>query len=780
MNKETLRDEAQKKRLLAVCRKIINLPPGSHEILQKAPICNLRQIERQAKNVKDPSPLQTMMASISEKYPISGDMEKLKACGIPQDMIGQKDMHRVGRVMVKKEAIDFFINTSSAPDENVKKAIEIIYDNQNRMADEYFKWDWSTARVSFGQQEMQRRVVRTNSVVMEVPRGERTQLLIAAFFPENVIHWDMVDKGLLKKLLTTLGDISVARLPLLHQTRLLASAMDPRERMLPTSPSLPMDVQYFRHSFSSNDHITKVVTKNPQSFTSGEEYGEMLGRVIAWRSSKNDSQDEIRKQLEGGTIDGLNITNIVRMTKEPGIYKDVVRAVFGLQSPAVVTIRGVDFYPQGGKITSMTCYNQAGRLFHAYRGKETVLLNHQGAPCSFTRMDGGIATIKMLVGTGRNLKEILARIAIFLRIGWFKSTKPTVATMAAESYDWAKREPWAVLSEATGGYVSKAMYQRAVNSSTNFSCVEFLTEAPAISPRSLRVKLSWPFLTFENGMQIKVMPPLLYPVLPLQTILRGTLLSDHYSPIARLKVKIGFFSHPKNFEIMEKLASEGDFEWQNEGIRMGVQGNRKDQIHATARALYQKISNDPQTRDRRLLVLLYCFASKTPTIVPATHYCTEFQWCGSIDINLKGLSGAVTITNKGILVNGDVVVKIESRVSDGVMAQFVPGWEIIAKPKTLVPVSPFRVLSDTQHKEGKIMAVGAYGKIFYLRKSALAKEKYNDTIKRQILAFQTAEARIAQKRLLDQGIVFQLEEGTTQGVVKRIRLEDSDSDDAFD
>lgn len=745
MDLDKEKTKAAKKRLLDICSKTLKLSEGSRDILRKVPVCNLRQIERQAKNLKDPSPLQTMMASISEKYPISIDAEKARLARVPSEFLGPKDTHRHGRIICKKEAITWFINESEPPGEGVRKAMDVLYQTQRRLYSDYSAWDWSMARINYGQQELRRETVRTNVPLMEVPRGERTNLLIAVLFPESVIHWENIDKGLLDKLKEFVYKISDAKVPILHTIRLVGSMMDPRERTIPISPSLPRSVHYFRHAFSSPIHLVKVFNRTRITPEDSEEVGDILGRVIAWRCDAGDDLQEIKQILARGRIRNVSGEMIARMTRKPGVFKDVVRSVFGLPNPVQFEIRNATFYPQKCRIVSKKMQNAANTYYFLYSGRETVHVRYQDMNIMFARDDSYLLYVKMPMGSGRILTEILARIAVFLKWQWHSSRKATIRGMTVETFNTVRDAPWTFLERMTGHKMKMAHYRRKSSTSENFSIIEFVSEFPNINAAMTKAELCWPYLRYETGMDLEIVKPLRLPVLPSGSSFTGMLLSDHYPPNDMLKCKALFYLQASNFKRMMDEASVSNFEWMNEGVREGVTGANKDRIHATARGLFQMNMYDNTTRDRRMLVLYYCFASNTDIVVARKNFLKQFQWYGSIDIDFVGVSGEYKIHNNELFVTGDNLATAEDLTKPGTLMQFVPGWSIIPKPGRKLPVVPFRHLYD-KHHEGKMVAVQAYGTVYYLVKSIEGLERYKATIKRQCQAFEQMQHGLISKK----------------------------------
>lgn len=116
--------------------KIIKPKKKSIDILRKTPMNGLTIVERSSKCIKDPSPLTSTMVSLSLKFPLPIDREKALRYKVPESLIHQvekkktEDMHRHGRVLCKKEVIDWWVDKSTLPSPSVVETINILYKQQ--------------------------------------------------------------------------------------------------------------------------------------------------------------------------------------------------------------------------------------------------------------------------------------------------------------------------------------------------------------------------------------------------------------------------------------------------------------------------------------------------------------------------------------------------------------------------------------------------------------------------------------------------------------------------
>lgn len=88
------------------------------QIIKSQKMCNVRLVERSAKCIKDPNPLSSTMAVMTQKYPLSVKRTKIKKYSLPKEFFPSKpvdDTHRHDRVLCRKEAVDYWAGVSAIP-----------------------------------------------------------------------------------------------------------------------------------------------------------------------------------------------------------------------------------------------------------------------------------------------------------------------------------------------------------------------------------------------------------------------------------------------------------------------------------------------------------------------------------------------------------------------------------------------------------------------------------------------------------------------------------------
>lgn len=77
------------------------------KILSETPLCDTKSVKRASRDTKDPNPLSNTMALMSQKYPITVDLDRAKSSGMPSELyLNVEDRHIAGRVLCKMMAVD--------------------------------------------------------------------------------------------------------------------------------------------------------------------------------------------------------------------------------------------------------------------------------------------------------------------------------------------------------------------------------------------------------------------------------------------------------------------------------------------------------------------------------------------------------------------------------------------------------------------------------------------------------------------------------------------------
>lgn len=212
-------------------------------------------VERSSKCVKDPSPLTSTMVSLSRKFPLSIDREKALRYKVPENLMHKveqkktEDMHRHGRILCKKEVIDWWVDKSSLPSPSIIETINVLYKQQKEEVEEYFKINWFDSEIHFGNVVLNRENVATRVPIVNVSRDNRKAVVIQTLMPDLVVHYPMRLRHELVELKSLTNLSALAQISLSTQARLLLTSMDERRRWLPVPTGhLEKHVQ-MKHAF---------------------------------------------------------------------------------------------------------------------------------------------------------------------------------------------------------------------------------------------------------------------------------------------------------------------------------------------------------------------------------------------------------------------------------------------------------------------------------------------------------------------------------------------------
>nr|UQS95354.1 MAG: PB2 [Byreska virus] len=726
--------KAKKELLMMICQKINKSSPGARKILKETPICNLRQIAREAKNVKDPNPLQTMMNSISQKWPITVDKEKARKCGLPKEFLGGKDIHGFGRRLCKLDAIQWYVQNCGLPSDDVRESIRVLFKTKTEQVSEYYEWDWANGVVYFGDKMMVRAMVNMNKPLVELPQRQRNQYIIAAMFPEQMINWRCIDSGILEKM-SDLKRLTIdAKLPIISQIRILSSFADPKPRMIPTCPSIAMSAQPIRHAFASHNHLIRVSKILLTTEVDKDAPLEMLGKCISYLINKRVGAHELFNNLANATVGNHKIKTLASASNKANIFIDLVRSMFEIPAPLVKEVMRANFYPQMGNVTSVMMQNLVGTKFYVYYGNEKINIQYEEGTACVQRNGNYLVSIKASPMSEKTVTGLIARLAMFMKWQFIRSKKRSIKQMSEECFNRVLQFPWEFLSDSTNTNITKKDYQRCVNQLRNFGPVEFTKEQITCTAKRVMTKINGREINYKNYLTIPIMKPRDYPILSLDFCIGDEYFSHFFEPIKRLRKRFEFYSATENFSRMLSHIGMGDYEWENFSISVGIQESERSRIMATAKSIILSMISKLDQIDRRFLILAYCFAGNTTAFVDHQTRKMSFEWYGTISVDFTGTSGAVRIDENGVLIDNQIVQKQQVKIGQDHLFTFYPGWRLLANPHAGAKLKPIFFLKDPTIKNGFIVKVMMNGRTIYLKRDATAANEASTTIQRQILA----------------------------------------------
>lgn len=258
-------DNKMKEQLMIAIREINKANKGTINILRNTEVNNVRMIERNSKNVKDPNPLMSAMSNMSKKYPISINKEKASKYGVPSMLLGPMDTHLHERISAKKESIDWWIKNAKVPREELLEVINVVCRKHAKSVSDYYDIDWSNTEFQFGRVELERVRSRIQTPLMEIPHSLRDEALIQAFLPDSTIHREYIENEILQTLKDKMGEMTAPTMNWASQLRILKSQLDPKVRCLPSFSGISEDLVELKHALL---HQNFRVKRMPQHVVS--------------------------------------------------------------------------------------------------------------------------------------------------------------------------------------------------------------------------------------------------------------------------------------------------------------------------------------------------------------------------------------------------------------------------------------------------------------------------------------------------------------------------------
>ncbi|CAH0562840.1 unnamed protein product [Brassicogethes aeneus] len=328
----------RKKIFLRNCNAIINARPGTISVLRTQAMCNLKLVERGSRCVKDPNPISSTMSLISTKYPISVSRDKIADYEIPtsflqDDAKGRRveDAHIHGRILCKKEAIDWWISNSELPSKEVVKTIDIFYDLPRKEVKDYYSIKWENTRVKFGKSSI-----------------------------ERVNNMD-------------------CKLSLQRQIRLLLDHMDTRRRVIPVIPGTIDRIATMTHATMGPSFVlTKMeigASKSKDLETLITKFGKaLINSCLKYQPSLND----IQKTIKNTKILSHRLHDLIKRNDIPdNLPTRWMKAAFGMSITTENVKGSMTTSAKPTQVIVVRESNKKGISYNIYLGKEKVRFRYK-------------------------------------------------------------------------------------------------------------------------------------------------------------------------------------------------------------------------------------------------------------------------------------------------------------------------------------------------------------------------------------------------------------------
>lgn len=392
------------------------------------------------------------MAVMSQKYPITIDVEKAKQYKVPETLyLNFDDKHIAGRVLCKKEAVDWWVDKAPMPKDDFLGMIDILFQIPRSQVEDYYCLNWKQAGIKFRPTVLSRRAVPTQQVICHVPAHQRDNAIIQVLAPDNVIPYDQIDPEVIG-VLRTIKDTSLSsKMAITTQSQVLKNMMDPKVRYLPSTSGIHSSIGYFRHAYCqsnfliSNLSLLKTTDSDVDLQTDGALLNLCSMTQYALKTSKH-SVEDFRRQFGKAKIMGIWVRDLLarhRSTTTSCIK--TCKALLGMKSNMSSTIKSVEFSPSvGGKLRVVMKRNKRNVPFRVYEGEERVNFRSNCNRGQFTHNGALITSIVCNLGPKDEIRATLAAIDLYCKLGFEESNSDSLFSMTQKVYEALRETPWVV------------------------------------------------------------------------------------------------------------------------------------------------------------------------------------------------------------------------------------------------------------------------------------------------------------------------------------------------
>lgn len=114
------------------------------------------------------------MMAMTTNYPIRARRETLVKYEVPPEFIGGSDSRVQGYAQCKIDAIDWWIERSRLPNDEVRQVIDVLAAKPRKEVEDYLKINWRGTTILKGYSNLERKAVATQRPIVKIPRHYRT------------------------------------------------------------------------------------------------------------------------------------------------------------------------------------------------------------------------------------------------------------------------------------------------------------------------------------------------------------------------------------------------------------------------------------------------------------------------------------------------------------------------------------------------------------------------------------------------------------------------------
>lgn len=631
---------------------------------------NIRSIERNSRNVKDPNPLVTAMSNMACKYPLAVRKDAIINYGVPRHLLGPEDSHLHGRVLASYGLIEWWIKETGEPSSESKEVIEVLCRKHDQSVSDYNKIDWKKMSFQFGRVELERTFIRTQKPIADLPASIRNEAIIQAFLPDSSIQREYIDKRILDDLKMQLGRLTSPHMAWASQLRIIRTQLDPKVRCLPTLTGLSDEIAELKHALM---HINFKAQRLPSIGSVANIQGlkliaqHMCHRIKQYRYTVADALECMNSTL----IEGKPLSSVLRdpsrTASEPHIL--FLKSLLGMKVSMTTIISGIDFSPYPCKVKIITRENLSRASYKVYLGAERV--SFRSSHCRGNFFHEGPYLVQMVSNAPNKLLllQTIMSVATYCRHNYDKTTSKFPSKMRVEASSLTKLKPYEFLRVNEEQWLSWVPIHGAILGPLKIDDHVEYQEAP---PTYLEPCDDLSLICRHTSQKMNLPPiPRNLPPLPALVDSTSPLLMDVLYPSKLLRRKIRFF-HTNLSMVLDRIARDR-WDWQNTSVAKYLPSGVKSNIASCAVSLIRMAVGTPGY-NKLLVCFWYCFASE---YVGAYSPTMSFMYNDVDPVNLRASEGIVQISCSGnlIIYGKELIATEEGHTDTGrLMTGIIPGF----------------------------------------------------------------------------------------------------------
>nr|QNS31063.1 putative polymerase [Insect orthomyxo-like virus 1] len=743
-------DPTEKKRLLMfMCDLVLNAKPKTIRLMKEKPANGLRVISRNARDTKDPNPLQTTLTLMSTTYPLSVDRHLSIKYQIPEEYLrvvkGKiiEDNHLSDRVMSKLSVLDWWLDHSALPEGSSLEVINMIRAYHRKEVKLYNSINWNAAQTNFGPVTLERIKARSKMVEVQLTREIRDAAIQQKLAPECFIPYVSVPTQVLESLEDLMKSTIHSNMLLANQIRILANNLSPGAKYIPQLPGHNEILNLIRHSICqstwsirgyqmTNTELSAPVIKDTISNLCNI-------AVLAMRTHPREAS-EIKARISEGLVMGMSMITVLKplsRQQKPGVQ--YIRTLLGLPITVEYQLFDVYFSPDMQKVYPRNeVHERSGITFTTYTGNEKVYFKYEETRGFFIHNAQFVFKIKSNMADYNQFCHAIGAIAVYTRKNIQTFDAGTLGGLYQQIFDFYKAEPWEVL-QLTKIQLSN-MIAKGRTFMNNFEIspeVEYVDR----ESRTFMTTAEGHILERKTGKIIEILPSNKWEPIQDDVEMGACRIDDYRIPIARIRRKFKFYL--RHVDSMREEQTKGSYSWENQCISELNRNAEMREFSYSAKTICDELhSAEPWDRT---LIPLYCMAymfaghsfnfEEQETVTISTR--TKVTVLEGLVIDLEGKVGSFLWGPTGVWLFGEEVTRVEP-TKFNIYQGILPGFKIYPIVPGIDPETKllcYLAEHTSEIPNGKKFRIKIGGRVMVAERCIKIKRQMAGSIKRQIRSF---------------------------------------------